>query len=70
MKIIETTYDIQTGQETIVERDESTNEKAFRVELERLTQQRIAAAEQKATAKAVLLERLGITAEEAALLLS
>ena len=70
MKIIETTYDIQTGQETIVERDESTNEKAFRVELERLTQQRIAAAEQKATAKAALLERLGITADEAALLLS
>ena len=70
MKIIETTYDIQTGQETIVERDESTNEKAFRVELERLTQQRIAAAEQKATAKAALLERLGITADEAALLLA
>jgi hypothetical protein len=32
--------------------------------------QRAAAAEAKATAKAALLERLGITAEEAALLLS
>ena len=51
MKIIEKEFNIQTGEETITEREET-------------------AAEAKATAKAELLAKLGITAEEAALLLS
>ena len=70
MKIIETTYDIQTGQETIVERDESKSEEASRLELLKIAEAKKIANEAKATARAALLERMGLTAEEAALLLS
>ena len=61
MKIIEKEFNIQTGEETITEREETAAEAKARKASE---------AEAKATAKAELLAKLGITAEEAALLLS
>jgi hypothetical protein len=70
MKIIEKQINCVTGEETITERDETAQEQSTReatvAEMETLK----AEAEAKATAKAVLLAKLGITAEEAALLLS
>jgi hypothetical protein len=59
-------FDATTGEETIVEREENETEKADRLKSEA----RIAEAEAKAQAKAELLERLGITADEAKLLLA
>lgn len=70
MKIIEKIIDIQTGEETIVEREETKTEETSRLEF----QAKLAAAEEEAlalaTAKSDLLEKLGITEEEAKLLLS
>jgi hypothetical protein len=74
MKIIEKEFNALTGEETITERDETAAEKkarekiiadnlVFRAEAE-------ANAQAKATAKAALLEQLGITEEQAKLLLS
>jgi hypothetical protein len=70
MKITEKEFNVLTGEETITERDETAAEKKARELLEK--EAAIMAAEQqaKATAKAALLDRLGITAEEAVLLLS
>lgn len=69
MKIIEKIVDISTGEETIVEREETKAEaetrKAFVAELAK--QQ--AETEAKAQAKAELLAKLGITEDEARLLL-
>lgn len=70
MKIIEKEYNIQTGEETIIEREETQSEKDLRLKLEAEAAILQAEAEEKATAKAALLKRLGITAEEAALLLA
>jgi hypothetical protein len=69
MKIIETTFDITTGKETTTERDETAAEQSAREarEAERATQQ--AEAEAKAIARQAVLDRLGLTAEEAQLLL-
>jgi hypothetical protein len=72
MTLIDTTYDVLTGETTVrdytkaeageYEAERALNAKAL---LEATTQ-----AEEKATAKAALLNRLGISADEAALLLS
>ncbi len=59
MKITEKIVNALTGEETFLERDETKEETKLRLE-----------AEAKATAKAALLSKLGITADEAALLLS
>jgi hypothetical protein len=59
-------FDATTGEETIVEREENETEKADRLKSEA----RIAEAEAKAAQKAALLERLGITEDEARLLLA
>ena len=69
MKIIEKEFNIQTGLETITEREETAAEVAERLENEKQIAALTAEAEAKATAKAELLAKLGITAEEAALLL-
>jgi hypothetical protein len=70
MKIVEKEFNVITGETTITERDETPQEEALR--LERATQ--IAAAqaeaEARATAKAALLAQLGITEEQAKLLLA
>ena len=70
MKRIEKEFNVLTGEETITERDETTAERTAReaAEAEQLVRQ--AEAEAKATAKAALLTQLGITAEQAKLLLS
>jgi hypothetical protein len=70
MKKIDVSYDILTGEETIVERDETAQEKKQREIFTKMAADELAEAEAKATAKAALLDKLGITAEEAALLLS
>lgn len=70
MKIIERTHDITTGETTDVERDLTAAEIA-EIEAKNAKAQAKAEAEAtKATEKAALLEKLGITADEAALLLS
>jgi len=69
MKITQKEFNIQTGEETITERDETTAEQVAREtrEAEFATQQ--AEAEAKETARQAILDRLGLTAEEAQLLL-
>ena len=70
MKITEKEFNALTGEETITERDETAAEKKAREALQKEIADQRAEAEAQATAKAALLDRLGITAEEAALLLS
>jgi len=70
MKIIEKEFNVQTGEETITEREETVDEKKEREQVEAKGLKLKAEAEAKATAKADLLAKLGITAEEAKLLLS
>jgi len=70
MKIIEKEFNALTGKETITERDETVIEKKAREKHESDLLQAQAEAKAKATAKAALLAKLGITAEEAKLLLS
>jgi hypothetical protein len=70
MKKVEKIFNAATGEETIIERDETPEEKLEREELEIKIAAAKAEAEAKATAKAALLEQLGITEEQAKLLLS
>jgi hypothetical protein len=70
MKITEKEFNILTGEETITERDETAQEQTAREAAEIEISARQAAAATKATAKAALLTQLGITEEQAKLLLS
>ena len=70
MKITVKDFDCATGKETIIEREETAQEQAEREAFIAKFEAEKAEAEAKATAKADLLEKLGITAEEAVLLLS
>jgi hypothetical protein len=70
MKIIEKEFNALTGEETITERDETAAEKKAREAFIAKQAAELAEAQARATAKADLLAKLGITAEEAALLLS
>jgi hypothetical protein len=70
MKITEKEFNALTGEETITEREETAQEKADREAFIAKQAKLKAEDEAKATAKAALLDRLGITAEEAQLLLS
>lgn len=70
MKIIEKEYNVITGEETIKERDETVEEKKERLDFLASIEAAKIEAETKAAEKAALLKRLGITAEEAALLLA
>ena len=69
MKIIEKEFNVQTGEETLIEREETVEEKNEREKLKAEEAERQANAQAQAAAKAALLERLGITEEEAKLLL-
>ena len=69
MKILEKEFNIQTGEETITERDETTAEKKAREQAEADYAVRQAEAEAKAAQRQVILDRLGLTADEAQLLL-
>jgi uncharacterized membrane protein len=69
MKITEKIVDITTGEETIIERDETANEKIARESYEAELAKKEAEAEEKVTARATILDRLGLTVDEAAILL-
>ena len=70
MKIIEREFNAITGETIDVERDETAAETKARLELEKANTAAQADANVKAIQKAALLEKLGISESEAALLLS
>jgi hypothetical protein len=70
MILTEKILDITTGEETIIEREETQAEEKARLKLQAEMNAERAEMEARATAKSALLERLGITSEEAALLLT
>jgi hypothetical protein len=70
MKIIEKEFNAITGEETITEREETAKEKADREAFIAKQAKLKAEDEAKAQAKAELLQRLGITEDEAKLLLA
>ena len=70
MKIIERTHNVETNEIIDIEREETVAEKKAREITQKEFAIEQAEAETKAAAKSALLAKLGITAEEAALLLS
>jgi hypothetical protein len=70
VKIIEKEFNVITGETTITERDETAAEQSARETRAKEIAAELAEAEAKATAKAALLAQLGITEEQAKLLLS
>ena len=70
MKRIEKEFNLITGEETITEREETAIERSTREAREAEIAIAQAEAQAKATAKAALLIQLGITEEQAKLLLS
>ena len=69
MKIIDKEFNVLTGKETITERDETSVEKKERETFEAQFVKEQAEAEAKESARQAILDRLGLTAEEAQLLL-
>ena len=69
MKIIDTNFDILTGETIVTERDESASETKARLDRAKEVAKEQAEAEAKEAARAAILDRLGLTTEEAALLL-
>ena len=69
MKTIERIIDATTGEETVVERDETAAEKKFRETRQKEFAAAQAQAEAKAAAKQVIADRLGLSADELAILL-
>lgn len=70
MIIKEITQDVITGEKTIIEREETAQEQTEREAMLAKFATEKAEAEAQATAKAALLAQLGITEEQAKLLLS
>jgi hypothetical protein len=69
MKITEKEFNAITGEETITERDETAAETKARLDHTKKVLAEQAEIEAKATARAEILSRLGLTADEAAILL-
>jgi len=69
MKIIEKEFNIETGEETITERDETAAEKKARETKQTDLAAAQAEAEAKATARQAIADRLGLTADELQVLL-
>ena len=69
MKIIEKVLDLSTGEETMTERDETVAEKKAREKFEAQIAAEQAENEAKTTARQIVLDRLGLTADEVKLLL-
>jgi hypothetical protein len=67
--IIEKIVDVTTGEEKFIERELTAQEKAERDAIKAEAAQAKADAEAKAAQRAAILERLGLTEEEAAVLL-
>jgi hypothetical protein len=70
MKIIEKEFNAITGEETITEREETDAETKARLERAKAIAAAQAEAEAKAAARQALLAKLGLTEEDAKLLLS
>ena len=70
MKKIERIFNAETGETVDIERDETAQEQAVREAAEAAQAALQAEAQAKAAAKAALLAQLGITEEQAKLLLS
>jgi hypothetical protein len=70
MKITEKIFDVSTGEETFIEREETTEETKMRLDYEAKVAAILDQEENAAIQKAALLAKLGITADEAKLLLS
>ena len=64
MKITEKIFDITTNEETITERDETAAEKKLREKLLADFAKEQSELEAKETAKAAILDRIGLTADE------
>ena len=69
MKKIEKEFNVQTGEETITEREETAAEKKERLDFEKQIAAEKAEAEAKQTARQVIADRLGLTADELQVLL-
>jgi hypothetical protein len=69
MKIIEKEFNAITGETTFIEREETAAETKARLDHTKKIAAEQAEAEAKATARQAILDRLGITADEAAILL-
>jgi hypothetical protein len=69
MKIIEKDFNVQTGEETIIERDATAAEIAAFEKAQAEAAELAAKQAEAAAARQALLEKLGITEEEAKLLL-
>ena len=69
MKITEKEFNLQTGEETITERDETAAEKKTREAIEKQMAKELADAEARATQRQAIADRLGLTADELKLLL-
>ena len=70
MKITEKEFNVQTGQETITERDETAAETKARLDSAKEIAAKQAEIAAKETARQTVLAKLGLTAEEAAALLA
>jgi len=69
MKITEKEYNVQTGETTIIERDATADEIADRAKMEKLVKAEQAEIKAKEKEKTAILDRLGLSADEAKLLL-
>ena len=69
MKITEKEFNALTGETTITERDETAAETKARLDRAKEIAALQAEADAKATARAAILDRLGLSAEEAEILL-
>jgi len=69
MKITERTHNVETGETVDVERDETAAETKARLDAAKALAAQSAITDATATRKAALLARLGITADEAKLLI-
>lgn len=69
MKIIEKEFNALTGEETITERDETAAEKKARETRAKEIAAELAEAEAKAAQRQAIFDRLGLTADEAKLIL-
>jgi len=69
MKRIERIFNAETGETTEIEKNETAQEKAERETFEKEQAIKLAEAEAKKAARQAILDRLGLTADEAKLLL-
>ena len=69
MKITEKVFNVETGEETIIEREETAAEKKERETFEKQAAKALVEAETKAAQRQAIAERLGLTADELQVLL-